>query len=422
VTYRSSASQVSTFELCPRKWAWLKLDGLEDRGNKFSSFGKITHAHLEGWFDLGVLPPSTPEGAVARAILTHLPPPQTPGIEVEKEIRIKLGGVPFLGYIDLRILDRDPRPFVSDHKTTSDLRWAKSPDELVDDVAATLYAYDTMITADVDEVDLQWTYGTSRGVVKTLPVCRTVTFDEIRPRIDKTDATAQTMREIFDAKPPAIEVPYDAGGCEAFGGCPFRDNCNLSPQERIRSIMTQGEAQGEAHSSFLDKLKRARSAQPQPHPAPVEAAPAQPQPHPAPAAPVPTAAGTVNPPEAPAEAAPAPAPPPEPEKPKRRKRRTKAEMEAARAAEASTTPENAGGPPADPPVEAAVAKAKVDAAAPVVAATAPVAPSVPPKAPEPAPVTEAPAQQLSTPLLTMFNRQYVDGFNAGVAVARELLK
>lgn len=295
--YRSSASQVSTFELCPRKWAFLKIEKLEDPPSRFAKFGTKTHAHLEDWFLHRRLPPQTKEGRAARAILRHLPPPQTPGIDVEHEIGIVVGGVRFKGFIDVRILNRDPRPLVSDHKTTGDLKWAKSPDDLPNDVQATLYALDTMNAAGCDAVDLQWTYAT-RDRARSLPVLRTVTRAEIEPRIAKTAQAAGAMKQLFETQTPALSIEPNAAGCEAFGGCPFRNRCNLSPQERMRSIMSQ-----EEHSNFLNRLREQKSNGASAPPA-------------------------VNPPEA--EAAPTPEPEPEPEpktKPKRKPRAKKAAPE-----------------------------------------------------------------------------------------------
>jgi hypothetical protein len=108
----------------------------------------------------------------------------------------------------------------------------------------------------------------------------------IKDRVTKTIETARTMRDFTKvAGLTALEVPYNAEACEAFGGCPFKEKCNLSAQERIESIMSQGNAQG----NLLDQLRAKRNSNKQP------AAAAPPQP--------------VNPPEAGASAAPAAASP-----------------------------------------------------------------------------------------------------------------
>ena len=146
-----------------------------------------------------------------------------------------------------------------------------------------------MNAAGCDAVDLQWTYAT-RDRARSLPVLRTVTRAEIEPRIAKTAQAAGAMKQLFETQTPALSIEPNAAGCEAFGGCPFRSRCNLSPQERMRSIMSQ-----EEHSNFLNRLREQKSNGASAPPA-------------------------INPPEA--EAAPKPEPAP---KPKRKTRAKKAE-------------------------------------------------------------------------------------------------
>lgn len=386
--YRSSASQVDTAELCLRKWAGLKIEKIAVAPNKFAAAGSESHGYLKRWFIDGTPPPNNGTGKTAQAILLHLPPPNTHGLEAEQEFRLTLGGVEFLGYIDLRNLT-PLVPWVSDHKTTSDLCWAKEPDELVEDVQATLYAYDAMCRTNKREADLQWTYGTRHAKPKTKPVRRRVTFDEIKPRLDKTSATAAMLAELHAAQPYWLDVPYDAGGCETFGGCPFRDRCNLSPQERIQSIMGQ-ETQ---HSAFLAKLRNKRgggNAEPQPHPAP--AVPAS----------VPATSGTVNPPSAPETAATAPPTPSVAATVKaRKKRRTKAEMAADKAAEADATKDT--NPPETPqsPPTGSTAVVGTRAGSPAQALPA------------------SPVAQVAGNVLDMLNAQFIAGFKAGFQEGRE---
>lgn len=252
--YRSSASQVSTFEMCQRKWAWEKIDGLRTPPNRYADYGVRVHKLLDAWFSKGEMPPNTPEGLTARAILRHLPPPQTPGLEVEKEISLSLGGVKFKGFIDLRLIPGRDVPLVSDHKTTGSFEWAKTPTDLPKDVQATLYGLDTMEETGCDKVELQWTYAT-RSSPRSLPVIRVVTRSEIEDRIGKTAETVAQMKEIYDAAPRVIDLPYNLKGCSAFGGCPFVNNCKLSPWDKFRSAMKQDTE----HSVFLNRLNKMRA-------------------------------------------------------------------------------------------------------------------------------------------------------------------
>jgi hypothetical protein len=307
-------------------------------------------------------------------------------------LSITLAGVPFKGFVDLSIIHGRDVPFVSDHKTTSDLVWAKSADDLVDDVQATLYAADGMLLAHSTACDLQWTYGRTRGAPVSLPVVRRVTADEIAPRIAKTAATAQVLRELFEEQPHWLDVPYDASACDKFGGCPFRGRCNLTPQERIQSIM----AQETQHSAFLNKLraKRGNGAAPTTHPAPVSPT-------------VPASAGVVNSLEAPATAATSPAP--APVKPPRKPRQPRAER-AADEANAARAAERAASPDGMTPAERAFA------AVPVSNASAGVERVVAtPKPPEPVAPAVAP---VSGNLIDMLNSQFVAGFKAGFEAGR----
>jgi hypothetical protein len=255
--------------------------------------------------------------------------------------------------------------------------------------------------------DLQWTYGRTRGAPVSLPVVRRVTLEEIKPRLDKTAATASLLRELHDIQPHWLDVPHDASACDKYGGCPFRDRCNLTPQERIQSIM----AQETQHSAFLSKLRAKRSGSNGAAPTEI---------HPAPAA-VPATSGTVNPPSAPATAETAPAP--KPEKKPRKPRKTKAQK-AADAANAAKAAERSSSPDGMTASESAMSKSAAPAPqAPVSASTATAgtraAPApAKPVAPAVAPPT-VPMGSVAGNVLDMLNSQFVAGFKAGFEAGRD---
>lgn len=362
--YRSSSSQVETAELCLRKWFLDKVVGLPRTTNAAAEYGTVTHTHLEHWFTSATPPSMTREGRTALAILRCLPPPQTPGIEVEHEIKINVGGVPFVGYIDLRIIDQEV-PFISDHKTTSDLKWAKTPTELATSAQPALYTAATFEEtarlategkrrAPASLVNLQWTYGTRHKSPRVLPVKAALTQADIAPRMRETADTAHVLKELWEARPAWADVPYDAQGCEAFGGCPFRSTCNLTPIEKLGSIMTQ-QSKSDAFKAKLLAAKAAKANG---------------------AATVPATSGTVNPPEAPTEAAASPEP--EPAKPPKKPRKSR--------------------------------KKKAPEPAADVAA----------KSIEPAPLADRVAQ--AAPPIDMLTQQYAAGFRDGFELAGKLIK
>jgi hypothetical protein len=280
-----SASQVSVFELCARKWAFRYVDRVEEPPSRWAAFGLGVHqlvAHrLSG--QSTELPGSVSEADCARALAPYLPSPH-PDLLVEQRFLIDLDGVSFVGYIDL--LDSRPDvPVVYDHKTTSGLEWARSADELPSDVQAALYAEAAMQTLDVPAVRLQWTYVTTRGAPKVAPVSRSVAKEDIKERNERTVESARRMLEVLATGAKGLDVPPSPAACEAFGGCPYRDRCgDLTAEDALRSVMSQQTA----HERFLERMKSRGGSNggdvtsyPDPINVPVEAAP-EPKPEAAP--------------------------------------------------------------------------------------------------------------------------------------------
>lgn len=240
--------------MCPRKWAWNKIDGLQSPPNKYAEMGTQVHSHLETWLKHRKLPAIGEAAVVANAMIPHLPPPQAvEPHDIEREFQWRFQEVAFRGFIDLIHFDSSKQVPVTiyDHKTTSDLQWAKTAEDLGVDVQATLYARVLMDQTSTDVVQLQWTYATRKARPQVLPVRRLITRDEILPRVSQTVASAREMQSILNAGCTAIEVPYDASACDAFGGCPFRPNCNLTTQQKFQSAMTQENQK----NSFLQRLQ-----------------------------------------------------------------------------------------------------------------------------------------------------------------------
>lgn len=247
-----SASQVSSYEMCPRKWAWNKVDGLPSTSNKYAEMGTQVHSHLETWLTKRKLPAVGEAAAIANAMIPYLPPPQAIDAEnVERRFVWSFEDVSFQGFIDLVQVGTSKDVTIYDHKTTSDLQWAKSEEDLLDDVQATLYARVLMDQMSTDTVQLQWTYATRKARPQVLPVKITVTRDDIESRVAHTVASAREMQEILLSECSAVDVPYNASACGAFGGCPFQANCNLTTRQKVQSAMSQENQ----HNSFLQRLQ-----------------------------------------------------------------------------------------------------------------------------------------------------------------------
>ena len=226
-----SPSTLSALELCQRKFAWDKIDKVPRTATPYQEFGIKTHKHIEDWYRIGLMPDiSTPEGDCALALLSHLPPVQ-PGLVIEefqKEYIPKEGerGLytygRFHGARDLVLGSK-----VWDHKTTSDLKWAKHPSALIVDIQACLYAAFTMHETGAKHVTLQWNYVTRRKP-RVLPVVVEVEWRDIKPTIDRALALADLGDSILSSGKRALELPPNPAACNAFGGCQHKERCNLS--------------------------------------------------------------------------------------------------------------------------------------------------------------------------------------------------
>jgi hypothetical protein len=270
-----SASQIDTFDLCPRKWGLNKLDGIPGKPNAYAEFGLDTHGQLEGYlkdgtpFDL-----TTGAGDCAMAGLHYLPNPGTPGMVVEGDFVLDAWGHQIYGLKDVQILDRvipaddgidgmagQCVPLVIDHKTTGDLKWAKTPAELISNIQAAIYAADAMVKAGVNAVDLLWIYYKRPPRPKALPVRVRVTREDIAPILYRIRKLADEMAAIKASGVKGLDLPPNPSACGAFGGCPYVNHCNLSPQQMVISVMSNQTPQQNvdaAKQSFLDKIRQAQ--------------------------------------------------------------------------------------------------------------------------------------------------------------------
>ena len=130
-----SPSQVETADLCLRKWAYGKIDGISAPSTKAALLGNAAHDSLEAQFK-GLPVVMSPEvSRIMEPAQAFLPNPRQGVWIAEKEFTTRLGAHKFIGRMDL---ERDARTVhsttrdgvsrgVIDLKTTSDFKWAKSP-------------------------------------------------------------------------------------------------------------------------------------------------------------------------------------------------------------------------------------------------------------------------------------------------------
>ena len=169
-----SASQLDTFSQCMAKWGYEYLDGHRPPPHPSAQCGTRVHAILEGWLAKGI-PPNPDEvlvikdrvyevGKIATAGLHNLPAPG-PHHDVEGEFVIPfMSGYPasWRGFIDSSYVRPDGTeavPEILDHKTTTNLDYRKTVEDLHGDVQAMLYAWVGLSRVpSSDRVNLRWVY------------------------------------------------------------------------------------------------------------------------------------------------------------------------------------------------------------------------------------------------------------------------
>jgi hypothetical protein len=293
-----SASQVSTYRECARKWAWKYIGGIKAEQTEAQKLGDEVEKEQIGpyltqdrAFDFardaraGFLG----SGYIAAAGLKYLPAPKTPGTVLQKKLEFRSSSAPFIwvGYLDCFLPnssalpspekgDWGNAPCIVDFKTTKDFRYIKKEAVLRKDPQAVLYSVHVISETDADYVDLQWTYFRTQ---KSAKAERTAFRFSGEATFEQFDGLEKTGTEIYQWKTQEgvspKDLPPNPEVCELFGGCPFRDKCNLSPAEKAKAWVAHVRPQGGmimGASSVLAKLKASKAAQTSAE-APAQAAP-----------------------------------------------------------------------------------------------------------------------------------------------------
>jgi len=292
--HRISPSQIETYRLCPRKWAFDKLDGIPRVPNKYAARGTAVHAVLEEWQRDGkAVDLSTEAGKIASAGLKFLPQPGTHATEYS--FIFDTGRAVYHGIMDLRGKPTFPIQSIWDHKTTTSFNWMKTPEILRKDPQANIYAMAVLqecakhgleIGKGFDRIEQNWVYyladaSKPRSRKVQLHVIRdeharmpvrppevekehfgVMTLAELDERFEEIEVTAQEILTLYRQKPRALDVQYNSLACSAFGGCPYAGSaCVLSLKERIENM----EAKSEVKSlSLAEKIRAKLSGTPPP--------------------------------------------------------------------------------------------------------------------------------------------------------------
>lgn len=248
-----SASQVSTFRRCKRKWAFTYINGEVSPPSEAMSYGSEVHAVLEKFLLTGNWQGAADAVACAQQGEHILPAPRdkTLGVEQRFDIPIMNGKARFMGFIDLVVPPRAGNTLeVTDHKTTKDMRYAETSDDLKVNVQANLYSKWAMDKYLKDKVLARWRYYCSRpsrakAAVRGRPrnmggfraVTRVKTKAEVEAQWKELLADAEEMVTLsLNKKVWAKDVEGNEFACNDYGGCPFKGQCEIS-QSSLGALM-----------------------------------------------------------------------------------------------------------------------------------------------------------------------------------------
>ena len=279
-----SSSMVSEWLECERKFAFQYIAGHKKPATKATTLGTQIHDVLEhylkghGW-DFATYPEAA---KLASHLAPLLPEPKTWGLIVEGEWRNESHPRhAWSGRIDWILYALSPklRIKIGDHKSTSSIaKWAKSEDDLRENVQAILYAWHALATIEatleamvdedvptyavldlaqtVEEIDLQWTYVQTTGKPSPTPRTLTLSKKHILDRMSLIDDVAEGMSHALDTVTDPNELQPTTSACHKYGGCPFAPMCKMTTKQRISATMSQA-APG---MSMIDQLKAKAAA------------------------------------------------------------------------------------------------------------------------------------------------------------------
>lgn len=233
-----SASMVSDFRDCKRKGAFSWLLHFPRKANAAAELGSRVHAVLEEYARHATPPDrNTREGNIARIMLKPLPPP---GVGwPEQRFYLQHEGFVYTGFIDWPYYMPEEGVTIIDHKTTSDLKWAKSVEQLAEDPQANIYAAAAMTSFGVDAVNLLWNYGTTGSRPRNYPVRTRLHLPQVVEQFSSLKETAEEIVDLQQQRVDPFSLPANVDVCRKYGGCPFEDVCELSTTDKLRAMMSQ---------------------------------------------------------------------------------------------------------------------------------------------------------------------------------------
>lgn len=273
-----SATQIDLWRDCQRKWGFKYVERLQTPTHPAAALGtEVQDTQIDPYLATGrEFDFSRPSGEIALALKPLLMLPGTPGLRLRRKFLIPSpsGLFGYQGEFDLWAPDsacvpglEGGAPLLGDIKTTGNLNYAKTGEALLTDVQAELYSMVSMVEDNVDVLDLVWFYTRTRGAHRAQRSHVRVKASHVVEQFERIDAIGRELVTIKQSNPKVSELPPNVRMCEAYGGCPFRYKCNLSPSVQAAAVNREAVMNSPATADFLATLRKgAPDAAPPPVP------------------------------------------------------------------------------------------------------------------------------------------------------------
>jgi hypothetical protein len=182
--------------------------------------------------------------------LDKLPEPGT--VEVERAIDLQCGKAVMVCRVDM-----SAEGYIGDHKTTSNLSWAKSTHEVANNVQLLTYAYAALHEDPPEVVKVELLYRTTRGVCHTLNVSAEVPWQRVEDNWrEMMEISAELVEHKYDDTPDKLTPNINA--CGDFRGCEHQRYCQYSPKNRNKTLRSDTMRHSEKAQSIRDRLGLSR--------------------------------------------------------------------------------------------------------------------------------------------------------------------